>query len=152
MYILKQVSKSEKQRLLVAVYFTVLYTLFSAIFEQAGSSLTLFADRNVNLIGIEAGYRIPTLKNFNLSFLAGIGAIEYRNDVDGELFEDTGEAYSLMADADYKFSRHFSAFLTAEYRYESLNTKAPNTTVAFNKASYIALSFGIRFYFLNERD
>ena len=57
-----------------------------------------------------------------------------------------------MADADYKFSRHFSAFLTAEYRYESLNTKAPNTTVAFNKASYIALSFGIRFYFLNERD
>lgn len=108
--------------------------------------------RNVNLIGIEAGYRIPTLKNFNLSFLAGIGAIEYRNDVDGEIFEDTGEAYSLMADADYKFSRHFSAFLTAEYRYESLNTKAPNTTVAFNKASYIALSFGIRFYFLNERD
>ncbi|WP_064967419.1 peptide MFS transporter [Tenacibaculum ovolyticum] len=54
MYILKQVSKSEKQRLLVAVYFTVLYTLFSAIFEQAGSSLTLFADRNVNLIGMNA--------------------------------------------------------------------------------------------------
>ncbi|WP_028887705.1 peptide MFS transporter [Tenacibaculum ovolyticum] len=53
-YILKQVSKSEKQRLLVAVYFTVLYTLFSAIFEQAGSSLTLFADRNVNLIGMNA--------------------------------------------------------------------------------------------------
>ena len=53
-YILKQVSKTEKKRLLVAVYFTVLYTLFSAIFEQAGSSLTLFADRNVNLIGMNA--------------------------------------------------------------------------------------------------
>ncbi len=53
-YILKQVSKQEKQRLLVAVYFTVLYTLFSAIFEQAGSSLTLFADRNVNLVGMNA--------------------------------------------------------------------------------------------------
>jgi len=53
-YILKQVSKTEKQRLLVAVYFTALYALFSAIFEQAGSSLTLFADRNVNLVGMNA--------------------------------------------------------------------------------------------------
>ncbi len=53
-FILKHVSKKEKQRLLVAVYFTALYTLFSAIFEQAGSSLTLFADRNVNLIGMNA--------------------------------------------------------------------------------------------------
>ncbi len=54
MYIIKSVSPSEKKRLLVAVYFTVLYTLFSAIFEQAGSSLTLFADRNVNLVGMDA--------------------------------------------------------------------------------------------------
>ncbi len=53
-YIYKSVSAKEKSRLLVAVYFTALYTLFSAIFEQAGSSLTLFADRNVNLIGIDA--------------------------------------------------------------------------------------------------
>lgn len=53
-YIFKQVSKKEKKRLLVIVYFTLLYTLFAAIFEQAGSSLTLFADRNVNLIGMDA--------------------------------------------------------------------------------------------------
>ncbi|MEZ4854916.1 MAG: oligopeptide:H+ symporter [Gelidibacter sp.] len=53
-YILTTVSSTEKKRLLVAVYFTVLYTLFSAIFEQAGSSLTLFADRNVNLVGMDA--------------------------------------------------------------------------------------------------
>lgn len=53
-YILKQVTKKERQKLLVAVYFTALYTLFSAIFEQAGSSLTLFADRSVNLIGLNA--------------------------------------------------------------------------------------------------
>lgn len=53
-YILRQVRKPERQKLLVAVYFTALYTLFSAIFEQAGSSLTLFADRNVNLIGLNA--------------------------------------------------------------------------------------------------
>ncbi|SEC87151.1 proton-dependent oligopeptide transporter, POT family [Tenacibaculum sp. MAR_2009_124] len=52
--ILKNVSSLERKKLLVAVYFTVLYTLFSAIFEQAGSSLTLFADRNVNLIGMNA--------------------------------------------------------------------------------------------------
>lgn len=53
-YILQSVTPKEKNRLLVAVYFTILYTLFSAIFEQAGSSLTLFADRNVNLVGMDA--------------------------------------------------------------------------------------------------
>jgi hypothetical protein len=109
--------------------------------------------RNVNLIGVEAGYRYSPINNFHVSFLAGISAIEYRNALDGERFEDNGEAYSLIADADYKFSRHFSAFLSTEYRYESLNTKAPSSTsVAFNNAAYLALSFGIRYYFLNERD
>ncbi|WP_296380783.1 oligopeptide:H+ symporter [Winogradskyella sp.] len=53
-YIINSVTTKEKKRLLVAVYFTILYTLFSAIFEQAGSSLTLFADRNVNLVGMDA--------------------------------------------------------------------------------------------------
>ncbi|WP_271784842.1 peptide MFS transporter [Aquimarina algiphila] len=53
-YILIKVSLKERKRLLVAVYFTTLYALFAAVFEQAGSSLTLFADRNVNLIGINA--------------------------------------------------------------------------------------------------
>jgi len=53
-YILSSVTTTEKKRLIVAVYFTVLYTLFSAIFEQAGSSLTLFADRNVNLVAMDA--------------------------------------------------------------------------------------------------
>ncbi|CAL2091306.1 peptide MFS transporter [Tenacibaculum sp. 190524A02b] len=52
--ILKSVTLKERKQLIVAIYFTVLYTLFSAIFEQAGSSLTLFADRNVNLIGVNA--------------------------------------------------------------------------------------------------
>ncbi len=53
-YILKSVTSSERKKLMVAVYFTILYTLFAAIFEQAGSSLTLFADRNVNLVGMNA--------------------------------------------------------------------------------------------------
>lgn len=48
------VSAVEKKRLLVVIYFTFLSTIFMVIFEQAGSSLTLFADRNMNLIGINA--------------------------------------------------------------------------------------------------
>lgn len=44
-----EVSSVERQRLFIATYFTLLATLFWAIFEQAGSSITLFADRNVNL-------------------------------------------------------------------------------------------------------
>lgn len=52
--IIRSVDAPYKTRLLVTAYFTVLMTLFWAIFEQAGSSLTLFADRNVNLIGINA--------------------------------------------------------------------------------------------------
>ena len=52
--IIYNVSALEKKRLMVSVYFTLLATLFMIIFEQAGSSLTLFADRNVNLIGINA--------------------------------------------------------------------------------------------------
>ena len=47
--IARSVTKPERHRLLVIVYFTILATLFWAIFEQSGSSVTLFADRNVNL-------------------------------------------------------------------------------------------------------
>ena len=53
-YIYRSVNPIEQKRLLVIAYFTCLMTLFWAIFEQAGSSLTLFADRNVNLIGMNA--------------------------------------------------------------------------------------------------
>ena len=47
--IFKNATKIEKGQLLVIVYFTLLACLFFTIFEQAGSSLTLFAKRNVNL-------------------------------------------------------------------------------------------------------
>ncbi len=53
-YIYSSVSILEKRRLSVIVYFTILATLFWTIFEQAGSSLTLFADRNVNLTILNA--------------------------------------------------------------------------------------------------
>ena len=53
-YIYSTVDKVAKGKLIVALYFTILMSLFWAIFEQAGSSLTLFADRNINLIGMNA--------------------------------------------------------------------------------------------------
>ncbi|MTI31224.1 peptide MFS transporter [Xanthovirga aplysinae] len=52
--IFRAVNNIERQRLTVVIYFTILASLFWALFEQAGSSITLFADRNVNLIGINA--------------------------------------------------------------------------------------------------
>ncbi len=53
-YIYSTATKVDKGRLLVALYFTVLMSVFWAIFEQAGSSLTLFADRNINLVSMNA--------------------------------------------------------------------------------------------------
>ncbi|MDF1696748.1 MAG: oligopeptide:H+ symporter, partial [Saprospiraceae bacterium] len=53
-YIYNSSNSVDKGRLVVALYFTVLMSIFWAIFEQAGSSLTLFADRNMNLIGMNA--------------------------------------------------------------------------------------------------
>ncbi|MFK7756350.1 MAG: peptide MFS transporter [Flavobacteriales bacterium] len=47
-------SKPARNKVMAAAYFTVLMTIFWAIFEQAGSSLTLFADRNVTLVGLNA--------------------------------------------------------------------------------------------------
>lgn len=66
--VLQNVSISERKKLLVAVYFTILYTVFAAIFEQAGSSLTLFADRNVNLIGINAAQTNSINSSFIILF------------------------------------------------------------------------------------
>lgn len=53
-YIMRSVGKVERDRLGVAVYFTTLATLFWAIFEQSGSSVTLFASRNVDLVLLNA--------------------------------------------------------------------------------------------------
>lgn len=48
-FIYKRSTKTERGQLLVLVYFTSLACLFFMVFEQAGSSLTLFAERNVDL-------------------------------------------------------------------------------------------------------
>lgn len=67
--IMRGVSKIERQRLSVVVYFTVLATVFWAIFEQAGSSLTLFADRNVNLVFLNAA-QTNSINSFFIIVLA----------------------------------------------------------------------------------
>lgn len=54
LHVMRVVSPAERNRLIVVVYFTILGTLFWALFEQTGSSLVLFADRNVQLQGITA--------------------------------------------------------------------------------------------------
>lgn len=64
-YILTTVSPIERGRLIVVIYFTLLSTLFAALFEQTGSSLVLFADRNVNLIGLTAAQT----NSINASFI-----------------------------------------------------------------------------------
>ncbi|BDS14838.1 peptide MFS transporter [Aureispira anguillae] len=65
LYILSRVSPLERGRLIVVIYFTLLSTLFAALFEQTGSSVVLFADRNVNLIGITAAQT----NSINASFI-----------------------------------------------------------------------------------
>jgi len=52
--IFKESTKIERGQLLVIIYFTTLACLFFIVFEQAGSSLTLFAKRNVNLQWVNA--------------------------------------------------------------------------------------------------
>ncbi len=52
--IYKRSTHVERGRLLVLIYFTSLACLFFIVFEQAGSSLTLFAKRNVDLKWINA--------------------------------------------------------------------------------------------------
>ena len=51
-------SAAERRRLYVIVIFFLCYALFSSVFEQAGSTLTLFADRSTN--NVLAGYRFPS--------------------------------------------------------------------------------------------
>ena len=49
-----EVSLKERQQLIVVVLLTILMTLFWGFYELSGSTITLFADRNVNLIGMNA--------------------------------------------------------------------------------------------------
>lgn len=68
-YIYRSVEGKAKTQLVVTAYFTILMSLFWAIFEQAGSSLTLFADRNVALIGMNAA-QTNSINSFFIILLA----------------------------------------------------------------------------------
>ncbi len=75
---LTQVSKVERERLYVVIILTFFITVFWSFFEQAGSSLTLFADKNVNLTWLSAsqtnsinpGYIILLAIPFSLMWVA----------------------------------------------------------------------------------
>ena len=49
-----QVSGKERQQLIMVLYMTLLMTVFWAFYELTGSLLTLFADRNVELVMFSA--------------------------------------------------------------------------------------------------
>jgi len=49
-----EVSRESREKLLVAIFYTLYITLFWAFYEMSGSTLTLFAQRNVNLVLIDA--------------------------------------------------------------------------------------------------
>lgn len=53
-YIISQCNPDERKKLIVAVFITLFMTIFWGFHELSGSVITLFASRNVNLIGIDA--------------------------------------------------------------------------------------------------
>jgi POT family proton-dependent oligopeptide transporter len=63
-YILTAVCKTwaQRQRMMLAVVLITGAVIFWTLFEQAGSSLSLFADRNVNLLIFPSGDQLPRLR------------------------------------------------------------------------------------------
>ena len=49
-WIMAKVSMAERKKLIVIIFLTTMMTIFWAFYELSGSLITLFADRNVNLI------------------------------------------------------------------------------------------------------
>ena len=63
-----EVSKEERQRLIVIVLLTMLMTLFWGFYELSGSTLTLFALRNVNLVWLNASQTNALLAMYIILF------------------------------------------------------------------------------------
>jgi len=53
--------KVTRERLIVVAILTFFITIFWSFFEQAGSSLTLFAKDHVNLVGLNSNTKLPKL-------------------------------------------------------------------------------------------
>lgn len=54
-WIMSQVSMKERKKLIVIIFLTTMMTIFWSFYELSGSLITLFADRNVNLVFFTAG-------------------------------------------------------------------------------------------------
>ncbi len=65
-YALRKCSPFERGRLLVLLFLIAMSVVFWALFEQAGSSLNLFTDRNIILPG---GVTAPMLQSLNPAFI-----------------------------------------------------------------------------------
>jgi len=64
-YFLTRISKVERERMLLALVLIFGSVVFFTLFEQAGTSLNLFAARNVDLMGISAAQT----QSFNAGFI-----------------------------------------------------------------------------------
>lgn len=58
-YSILRCTPAERDRMIVALVLILFSVMFWALFEQAGSSLTLFADRNTDRVIASIGYEMP---------------------------------------------------------------------------------------------
>ncbi|MCS6904993.1 MAG: peptide MFS transporter [Bacteroidia bacterium] len=74
-YTMTKSTKVERERLLVILILIFFSTLFWAFFEQAGSSINLFTDQNVNKVVL--GWEIPTavFQSVNPAFIVLLGSL-----------------------------------------------------------------------------
>jgi POT family proton-dependent oligopeptide transporter len=74
-YTMTKSSKVERERLLVIMILIFFSTLFWAFFEQAGSSINLFTDQNVNKVIM--GWEIPAavFQSVNPAFIVLLGSV-----------------------------------------------------------------------------
>ena len=65
----KEDTKEKKQRLQVVIFLFLFHSIFWALFEQAGGSLTLFTERNIDRIIMNNEIPAPMFQFFNAFFI-----------------------------------------------------------------------------------
>ena len=65
-------SEPEKKRIVAIIVFYLAAALFWSAFEQAGSTLTLFADRNTNNVFLGFDFPSTWLQSINALFIIGL--------------------------------------------------------------------------------
>ena len=71
-YAVRKLERIERDRLFVVLYLTAVSVVFWSLFEQAGSSLNLFADRNVDRVVLGATIRASLLQSLNPLFILAL--------------------------------------------------------------------------------